>query len=159
MENMQEKIYAITNQASKSRYLTKILIRVYRENLDRAYEVLVALPNESDRIRLLNYVDKQPRLSAKTVQKIVDIYMFYRVTVKNNPEYKRTFMRNNPRCAEHQHFHQMRKLRTILERAYDYNIEHVQKILDVLPNEQDKLKLLKYIDKTPYLSNKSIRKI
>ena len=94
MNIYREKIYAITNRSSESRNLTSILVRAYKHDLEKAYKVLSIL-SEQDKLKLLKYVEKNPKYKAETIRRIVDTYCFFHVTLKNNPEYYLRYKTNN----------------------------------------------------------------
>lgn len=94
MNKYREQIYAITNGSSESRILTTIFFRAYKHNLDKAYKILSTL-SEQDKLKLLKYIDKKPFLSAGTIQKMTDVYCFFHITLKNNPEYYLRYKTNN----------------------------------------------------------------
>ena len=52
-----------------------------------------------------------------------------------------------------------RFLNNILIRAYHANLEYVYDTLVKLPDDKDRLRLLKYIDKKPFLSSETIRRM
>lgn len=94
MNTYREKIDALTNKSNISRNLAKILVRAYKYDLEKAYKILLALP-EQDKLKLLKYLEKNQGYKNETIRKIVDTYCFYHVTLKNNPEYYLRYKTNN----------------------------------------------------------------